>query len=347
MDRHNPEQTRTVKRKRRRKIRKRAFFILIPLIALLGVSIYGGYLYIKADSVLSDSYEDDGRDKSALRDAQVDPTEDNVSILIMGIDENDTRDNAESALTDALMLATLNKEDNTVNIVSIPRDSYVHIPEVGYEDKINHAHSFGGTKATVETVENLLDIPVDYNVKVNFNGFVEIVDALDGIEVEVPYTFSESNSTDQGEDIHLVEGEQTLDGEEALALARTRKLDNDIERGKRQQDIITAMMDKAISVNSLLNYGDILDAVGDNMSTNLTFGEMKSFISYATNDNDLDIETHTLKGTDYQPGSTYYWQLDQFALGETQSMLKNHLDIAEPTTVEQKESENASGSDPY
>src|SRR5699024_7653135 len=117
---------------------------------------------------------------------------------------------------------------------SIPRDSYVYIPEVGYEDKINHAHAFGGHRATIDAVENLLDIPVDYWVKLNFNAFVDVIDAIDGIDVEVPYEFTESNSDDKRDSIHLFPGKQLVDGEEALALARTRKLDNDIERGKRQ-----------------------------------------------------------------------------------------------------------------
>ncbi|WP_373893890.1 LCP family protein [Virgibacillus sp. CBA3643] len=345
MVKNNPDPTRSG-RKRKRKLRKRAYLILIPLIAFVAVAGYGAYLYIKADTVLSDSHVDDGREKSDLREVAVDPTEDNVSILIMGVDSNDHRDNSESARTDALMLATLNKDDNSVELVSIPRDSYVYIPEVGYETKINHAHAYGGVKATVETVENLLEIPVDYYAKVNFHAFVDVVDALGGIDAEVPYEFTESNSMDERDAIHLYPGEQELNGEEALALARTRKQDNDIERGKRQQDIIQGVVDKTISASSILKFDNVIEAVGDNMTTNMTFGEMKSFISYATNSTDLAINTSTLEGYDYQPGSTYYWQLDQVALGETQSLLKGHLDITDSTTVEsenESESEKASG----
>ncbi|MFC3039972.1 LCP family protein [Virgibacillus xinjiangensis] len=331
MSKKNEPQTRAVRhKKRKRKLRKRAYFIFIPLIAMIAVAGYAGYLYIKADTVLSDSYVEPEREKSPLRDAEVDPSIDNVSVLIMGVDSNKHRDNAESARTDALMLATFNKEEKSVNLLSIPRDSLVYIPEVGYEDKITHAHAFGGPEATIESVENLLDIPVDYYVKVNFHAFVDVVDALGGITVDVPYEFTESNSMDKKGSIHLMPGEQKVDGEEALALARTRKLDSDIERGKRQQQILKAAMKKATNVNSVLNYDEVLEAVGDNMSTDMTFSDMKTFISYGTNGKGVDINTITLKGYDYQPAGTYYYALDQTSLQETKTLLQDHLEISNP-----------------
>src|SRR5699024_210933 len=141
-----------------------------------------------------------------LRDKIVDPKFDNVSVLIMGVDASDKRENAETARTDTLMLATLNKDAKSVKLLSIPRDSYVYIPEVGYETKINHAHAYGGHKAAIDTVENLLNIPVDYYVKVNFEAFIDVVDAIDGITVDVPYDFREQDSTDKANAIQLFEG---------------------------------------------------------------------------------------------------------------------------------------------
>src|SRR5690625_2572432 len=318
--------SRSVKHKKR-KLRKRVYFIFIPLFLLLLAGGYGGYLYLKADAVFSDSYVDDGREKSDLRDKMVDSKYDHVFVLIMGVDSSDKRANAESSRTDTLMVATLNKDDHSVKLLSIPRDSYVYIPDVQREDKINHAHAYGGTKATIDTVENLLDIPIDYYVKVNFEAFIDVVDAIDGITIDVPYELKEQNSKDKANAIHLSPGIQDLNGEEALALARTRKLDNDIERGKRQQEIIKAVIDKSISLNSILKYDNIIEAVGENMTTNMTFSEMKSFIAYGTNGTNLDIETLTLDGIDYQPGNAYYWQLDENSLLETQEKLKKHLDI--------------------
>lgn len=343
----NNGKSRVIVRRKKRRLRKWPFFVLIPLLLLLGVFGYGAYLYTKADTVMSESYEDDGREKSPLRDAMVDPTIDNVSVLIMGVDANEHRDNAENARTDALLLATFNKDDKSVNLVSIPRDSYVYIPEVGRQDKINHAHAFGGPRTTIETVEHLLDIPVDYYVKLNFHAFVEVIDALGGVEVEVPYEFKESNSMDKRDSIHLKPGLQELNGEEALALARTRKLDSDVERGKRQMEIIKAVVDKAVSVNSILNYDDLLVAVGDNMTTNMTFSDMKTFISYGSSLTSNKITTHTLEGYDYQPGSIYYYALDEAALEETKTELQTHLEISGPLVESGETTEQASGDKSY
>ncbi|GGA64844.1 LCP family protein [Ornithinibacillus halotolerans] len=327
MVKNHSEQSRMVKRKKKRKLRRRVYFILIPLIIVFAGLGYAASLYIKADSAISNSYEDDGREKSKLREAMVDPNVDNISILIIGVDESNHRGNEGNSRSDTLILATLNKEEKSIKLVSIPRDSLVYIPEVGYEDKINHAHFFGGPQATIETVENLLNIPVDYYVKVNFHAFIEVVEAIGGIEVDVPYEFWESNSDDKKNSIHLLPGEQLLNGEEALAFARTRKLDNDIERGKRQMEVIKAVIKKSLSVGSVFKLGDVIDAVGSNMTTNMTFDEMKSLVSYGLNGGGLDIESMTLEGANYQPGKVYYWKLDEIKLAEVINLLKNHLEL--------------------
>lgn len=325
MSKENNARTTRVTKKR---LRKRVKFVLIPLlIAIISVISYGTYLYIKADSAMSDAYEDEGRDKSDLRDDYVDPKFDNVSILIMGIDENEKRKEKEVARTDALILATLNKNDKSVKLLSIPRDSLVYIPEVDKEDKINHAHAFGGTFATITTVERLLDIPVDYYVKLNFRAFVDVVDAIDGVQVDVPYEFKESDSFDKRDNIHLYPGFQKLNGEEALAFARTRKKDSDFNRGERQLELMNAIIDKSTSLTQILNYDDIIKAVGDNLSTNMTFTEMKSFFSYATHGKGIDVEQVTLEGYDYQPAGVYYWQIDDNSLYSTIAKLKSHIEI--------------------
>ena len=223
------------------------------------------------------------------------------------------------------MLATLNNKTKTIKLLSIPRDSYVYIPYVGYEDKINHAHAYGGTLASIETIEELLDIPVDYYVRMNFNAFIEVIDALGGIEAEVPYAMLEKDEFDR-KTISLQPGLQTLNGQEALALARTRKQDTDVERGKRQQEILKAIITKVASVSSLTKYDDVIEAIGDNMKTNMTFKEMKSFISYLS-DGVPRIDSLTLQGYDDMSTGVYYYRLDEESFEETQYILKSHLGI--------------------
>src|SRR5699024_1344674 len=113
----------------------------------------------------------------------------------------------------------------------------------------------------------------------------------------------------------------------AVAVERTRKMDTDVDRGKRKQEIIEALVSKTISVKSILKYDDIIEAIGKNMKTNMTFTEMKRFFSYATQGSNLDIETLNIDGYDYQPNRTYYWKFDEQDLAEKIKILQEHLEI--------------------
>ncbi|MDI7742949.1 LCP family protein [Lysinibacillus fusiformis] len=302
--------------------------LLLSASLLLCVTTYGVYIAKKAETAANKSYEKVDREISEKREAKVEPIEDNVSILFIGVDDSEERgQGADHSRSDALILATLNNKDKSVKMVSIPRDSYVYIPYKGREDKITHAHAAGGTLATIETVEELFDIPVDYYVRMNFNAFIEVVDALGGIEVDVdlPYAFYEKDENDE-KTVYLEPGLQELSGREALSLARTRYVDSDIMRGKRQQDIIKAIAKKSSSLTSITKYDDILEAIGDNMKTDMTFDEMKSFFSYFT-EGIPQIDTLTLQGSDDMSTGIYYYQLDEESLAETQHILQSHLEL--------------------
>ncbi|KAB8133091.1 LytR family transcriptional regulator [Gracilibacillus oryzae] len=327
------------KRKRRRRV---AFALVILLFLVGGVGVYATNLLNKAEEVVKDSYEDDGREQgSELREEEVNPQQDNISILFIGIDDSEKRSesNQSNQLSDALLLATLNSEDHSVNLLSIPRDTYTYVPERDRYTKINHAHAYGGPKATIETVEQFLQVPVDYYVRVNFNAFMDVVDTLGGIQVDVPVEVYEQNSQDVANAIHLTPGVQQLDGEEALALARTRKIDNDIERGKRQQEILKAIVNRALSVDSVLKYDDLLEAVGNNMKTNMTFDEMQSLIAYAKTGS-LNIDTFTLEGQDSYIDNVYYYQVDDTSLANMSNTLNSHLAM-EQATEEQTDDQSS------
>lgn len=324
------------------KKRKIIYTIAIILGSLLILSAtYGVYLAKKAQVAASNSYEviEQRESGSELREEDVKPLEDNVSILIVGVDNSAKRNFDESnSRSDALMVATLNNEDKSIKLVSIPRDTYTYIPEVGYRDKITHAHAYGGTFAAIETVEELLEIPIDYYVRLNFEAFIDVVDAFDGVVVDVPYDRLELDENDEYT-IQLIEGRQLLDGREALALARTRYADNDIERGKRQQMILESLIRRAASVQSFGKYGDVIEALGDNIRTDLTFDDMMSFLKYL-NAGLPEIETISLAGYDDMSTGTYYWQLDEEELDLTIELLKSHLELPGYTYEPQLEIEN-------
>ncbi|KKB35934.1 LCP family protein [Bacillus thermotolerans] len=316
------------KQRKRKKRRLVAFFILLPLVFLAFTAAgYGAFLYNKAETVLTDSYADDGREKSPLRDAEVHPLNDNISILFIGLDESEVREKKDLSRSDALMLVTLNVEEKSIKLLSIPRDSYAYVPAMGYKTKINHAHAYGGPPATIEAVEELMEVPVDYYVRMNFYAFMDVVDALGGIQYDVPFAISEKNSHDIHNAIQLEPGYQKLNGEEALALARTRQYDNDIERGKRQQELLQAVIKKALSFNSITKYDEILEAVGTNMRTNMTFSEMKSLISYGSGGK-LDYESLTLVGDNGEMSNgAYIYVLDEVELEVVKRKLQRHLEL--------------------
>ncbi|WP_459501223.1 LCP family protein [Bacillus sp. C1] len=319
------QNTRSKKKRSKRKSVK--WLVLIPFLLLIfgGVG-YGSFLYNKAKAVVSDAYAK--IDQSTKRDKEVEPLKDNISVLIMGVDGSDIRKGqyGEAVRTDALLLATINKDDKSVKLVSIPRDSRVYIPSKKKMDKITHAHVFGGVESTRDTVERFFNVPVDYYVKFNFDSFVKIVDSLGGIDVDVPVTFTEQDSKDQAGMIHLEKGYQHLNGEQALALARTRKIDSDAMRGQRQQLVIEAIAKKAMSVQSISKLGSLLDAVDNNMKTNLTFDDMLS-ITRNMAGTDLQMEKMQVEGTDKRMGGIYYYIPNEKNVQEISKKLNEHLGV--------------------
>jgi polyisoprenyl-teichoic acid--peptidoglycan teichoic acid transferase len=157
--------------------------------------------------------------------------------------------------------------------------------------------------------------------------------------VEVPYLITEQDSKDLADAITLQPGLQTLNGEETLALARTRHQDSDIYRGLRQQEILKAIINKGTSINSLTKLSDIISAVGSNMETNLTFNNMKSFVNYVINDKSINFETLALEGSDSTINEAYYYQLDEQSLENVKLMLQTHLN-GNTTDLTAAETEN-------
>lgn len=315
-----------------KKSTKASFIVKIVLILatslLISVATYGMYLTKQAEYAANNAHEKiQGREKSKLREAKVEPINDNISILFVGIDDSEKRGQGEKgSRSDALILATLNNKQKTIKMVSIPRDSYVYIPYVGYEDKITHAHAYGGTLASIETVEKMFNIPIDYYVRMNFNAFIDIVDALGGIEVEVPYTIRGEKDEFDRNTMNFDPGLQLLDGRQALAIARTRKQDSDFERGKRQQEILKTILQKASSIDSITKYDDIIRAIGDNMKTDMTFDEMKSFFSYIKSGVPA-TESLELTGTSDMSTGVYYYKLDEQVLADISNTLQTHLEL--------------------
>lgn len=216
------------------------------------------------------------------------------TMLLMGIDSTtDGFKNSDSFNGDTLILLTFNPKTMNMTMLNIPRDSYVPIScfPNNEENKITHAAA-KGTSCVIETIENFLDVKIDYYVKINFTGLVELVDALGGIEVDVPYNLCEQNSKRQIGDktIYIRKGVQTLNGEEALAFARNRKKNeeycskewtsvyrDEFTRQENQQNILKAMINKAKNVRDLQSLKKIMSAISNNIDTNMEEDTIFSF----------------------------------------------------------------------
>ncbi len=209
-------------------------------------------------------------------DTTVDITSEPFSVLLIGND---------GGRSDALILATVNPKTLEINMVSIPRDTYVPIACYTGQarDKINHARNIS-RQCTIDTVENLLDVKINFYMETNFQGVVQIVDALGGIQIDSPAEFDAQNSdSERGTySVHIFKGVQMVDGEGALAYARERHAfaDGDYARGQHQIDVIKAMITQAYSIKDVNKLLSVLEAAGDNVTTNMSVNQMTTLLNY-------------------------------------------------------------------
>ena len=237
------------------------------------------------------------------------------TILLMGIDStSEVLSKNAVANGDTLILITFNPKTLNATMVSIPRDSYLPIAcwPGKDENKITHAAAYGND-CMINTIQNYFGIKIDYYAKINFKGMVKLVDALGGIDVEVPKDLC-TNDSDRNLEICISGGFQHLNGEQALVLARNRKqlANGDIGRGQNQQVVIQGMINKIKTIKSAKSFLSILDTISNNFDTNLTTDQILSFYNIAEdlinnnlaqNDSNLvNIQQLYLQGT----GQTIY-----------------------------------------
>ncbi len=202
------------------------------------------------------------------------------TILLMGIDSTDEVLSKNAiANGDTLILITFNPKTLSATMLSIPRDSYVPIAcwSDKAENKITHAAAYGND-CMMNTIENYLDVHIDYYAKINFKGLVKLVDAVGGVEVEVPKRLCTDDSS-RGSEVCIDEGLQTLNGEEALVFARNRKalVNGDFGRAQHQQEIVMALVNKMKTITNVSKFTEILNTISNSLDTNLTTKQILSF----------------------------------------------------------------------
>lgn len=284
----------TGKKKKKHRVLKVMLTILLIIIIVAG-AIFGKYVYDAGGSI-------SGAVMNIVKDVLGD--QDPVFVLVMGVSED-----ISVELTDTIILIGYNPDNNQAFMLSIPRDTFVGRSEAsaGGYDKINALYQTSPEK-TVEAVENLTGVKIDYYVTVKTGALVKIVDIIGGVEFDVPM---DMNYDDDSQDlhIHLQKGNQVLNGDQAEQLVRFRHNnngssytsdygDNDIGRMRTQREFIKVVGNKMVKTNSVDKLKEIAQTIFDNLSTNMPLSTVLTYIPYAVN---VDMENNL--SMDQLPGS--------------------------------------------
>lgn len=258
----------------------------------------------------------------------VDITKQPFNIFIAGIDTYGKISSVSRS--DVNMVVTVNPNTHKILLTSIPRDYYVYLHGItSYKDKITHAGIYG-IDNSVKTVEDLLDCDINYYFKVNFTSLIDIVDAIGGIEVDSPYTFTTFDYK-----YTFNKGYNKLDGEKALYFVRERKAfaGGDRTRNQNQQIVLTAIINKVLTKSMLTKYNSILKSVGESFVTNLDEESIAGLIKKQIKNNDKwTIETYNLNGVDssnytysYKSAKSYVMEPDEESVKEAILKIKEIL----------------------
>lgn len=239
-----------------------------------------------------------------------DLTKETFTVMVSG--QDDVGSPIESSLSDMNMVAIINPVSNMVTMISIPRDSFVPNPAYNYQnDKLTQT-GWGGIQNTVEAVEAALQIDIDFYVKVSFTSVIEIVDAVGGVDVNVPIAFEEQDenrSFEPGDLIHLDAGAQTLNGKQALAFARHRHsyANQDVGRTEAQMQIIKGIISRLLSAEGIATRIEkVLDIVPKYVLTNFSNAQLKAFIKNEIDDLKPWAITSVSLANGYAPGEEGY-----------------------------------------
>ncbi|UJL45365.1 LCP family protein [Virgibacillus sp. NKC19-16] len=292
----------------------------IILAFLLAVGGFAFYVYDQVGDTVATMHDPLERDNNPERQEEINRLfndSDSLNILLLGVDERE----GDSGRSDTMILMSLNPRTNSMDMLSIPRDTYVNIPGRGM-DKINHAYAFGGVELAVQSVEEAFDLPVHFYASVNMEGFEQGIDALGGVTVTNNLAFSQGGT-------NFPEGEIRLNGAEALDYIRMRKEDprGDMGRNERQRNVVTAAIDEAASFSSITKVGEILGILGGNVKTDLDMDQMQTLFSdYRGVRN--DIQTLELDGSGQTINGIWYYVVPDSEFNRISNEIREHMEAS-------------------
>lgn len=311
--------------RKRRRGRKRSgcmsFILMVLAVLLIGGGVYAWSIYRNVEETTNVLHTTRPAEQVTVREEVVDIKDERepFSVLLMGIDTGDFG-RVDDGRSDVMMVVTVNPNTKRTTITSIPRDTLTNISGYGTEDKINHAYAFGGVAMAVNTVQELLDVPIDFTVSVNMQGFADIVNAVGGVTISPTDTFTQDG-------YQFYEGQPTvMDGTMALAYSRNRyDTGGDYGRQGRQRQLIDGILHSALGFSTLVNYNEILASLEGNVQTDITFNDMTSILQHYRGALST-IQNYQLSGSGTMIDGVYYEILDPSSLEEIKQQIQTELD---------------------
>ena len=298
--------------------RKKWTIFFIVLAATL-ITVSGAYIRARLAKVENAIHQE--VETVNLREKEI-TDNDSFSVLLLGIDNGAYGRGTEVGRSDTMLVVTVNEKLGKTTIVSIPRDSYTEIVGYGTNDKINHAYAFGQEKMSINSVQNMLNIPIDYYVTVDMGGLMGLVDAVGGLDITPVLTFTyEGESFTEGVDRHV-------DGEAALRYARMRYDDpeGDMGRQKRQQYVIQKLVEKLLNITSVTRYEEILKTLENSVRTNFTLDKL---LSVKNNYPKAlkNVQSDKISGSGTMIGGIYYFVVPEDERLRISNLLRENLEL--------------------
>lgn len=319
---------------RRRK--RRGIGIAASIVAVLVCCAFGWIMSVQAK--LNDSTIITTSLKQSLK--VVEEPSDPFYMLLLG---TDGRPGETSYRSDTIILARIDPSNKAVTLVSIPRDTMVTIDGYGTQ-KINAAHAYGGAAGVVNAVNELCGVEISHYAEVSFDGLVSVVDALGGVEVDVPDMINDHKAGD----VVIETGLQTLNGEEALAFCRSRKfVDGDYSRMRHQRIFIQALAKTVLEKTNPTNITQLIDSISGMVATDMSIDQIASLANEMRGMDTNEMYSCNVPSTTATVDGISYVVADEQKLAEMMERVDAGLDPDGPDTMETGDEYNTNNSGEY
>jgi LCP family protein required for cell wall assembly len=318
-------------RKRRRRRLAITIGVLVAILVLGGA--VGAWAYVRAiGNKINGVYNSTPALQQALETSQTAAAGAPFYMVLLGSDQ---RRGETAGRSDTLMVARVDPQNKKVQLISIPRDSRVAIPGYG-TTKINAAYAYGGAALTIKTVKQLTGLPISHYVDLNFYGFSDVVNAIGGVWINVPWNIYDPAASGFGvKYATLHKGYQKLDGPHALTFARTRHFfaSQDYQRINDQQALIKAIASQALSLTNVFKASSIIDAVATNLGTDMSPAQLADLALQFKGMGSDGIDAATAPSTSQTIGGISYVILDTSAFDDMIGRMKKGLPLVPETAA--------------